>query len=56
MMALFDTVNTRRDAGLPARVARCGLTGVWARFVAGGAERELGGRAEAMPHNLVSQE
>jgi hypothetical protein len=42
-------------AGLPASVVRLRLTGIWARFLANGAERKLGGKAEAMPHNFVSK-
>jgi hypothetical protein len=28
---------------------------IWVRFVASGAERKLGSKAEAMPHNPVSK-
>jgi hypothetical protein len=28
---------------------------IWVRFVASGAEQKLGGKAEAMPHELVSR-
>ena len=48
----------RPAAGLRASVARRRLRAplrIWARFAASGAERKLGGKAEAMPHNLVCQ-
>jgi len=37
-----------------AKINRC-LHTIWVRFVASGAEQKLGGKAEAMPHELVSR-
>jgi hypothetical protein len=43
-------ISTNRPLdGIP----RLRLTGIWARFLASGAEQKLGGKAEAMPHDPV---